>query len=52
MEKIEPVVTAEEFDRIVAPIFLEYFDHSLTKEVEVWSEYFWCIYCFIRLGFK
>lgn len=34
VEKIEPVVTAEEFDRIVTPIFLEYFDHSITKEVE------------------
>ncbi|XP_053406931.1 programmed cell death protein 4-like [Mercenaria mercenaria] len=34
VEKIEPVVTAEEFDRIVAPVLLEYFDHSITKEVE------------------
>lgn len=34
VEKIEPVVTEEEFDRIVTPILLEYFDHSLTKEVE------------------
>jgi hypothetical protein len=35
VEKIEPVVTADEFDRIVTPILLEYFDHSITKEVEV-----------------
>lgn len=34
VEKIEPVVTADEFDRIVTPILLEYFDHSITKEVE------------------
>ncbi|XP_052772397.1 programmed cell death protein 4-like [Mya arenaria] len=34
VEKIEPLVTPEEFDKIVSPIILEYFNHSITKEVE------------------
>ncbi|KAH3864297.1 hypothetical protein DPMN_027313, partial [Dreissena polymorpha] len=34
LEKIEPLVTVEEFDKIVQPIILEYFNHSITKEVE------------------
>jgi len=33
--KIEPLVTEEDFDKIVSPIILEYFNHSITKEVEV-----------------
>ena len=33
--KIDPVVTEEEFDKLVTPILLEYFDHGMTKEVEV-----------------
>ncbi|WAR22172.1 PDCD4-like protein [Mya arenaria] len=32
--KKEPLVTPEEFDKIVSPIILEYFNHSITKEVE------------------
>lgn len=35
VEKIEPLVTEEDFDKIVVPIILEYFNHSITKEVEV-----------------
>ncbi|KAL4231755.1 Programmed cell death protein 4 [Mactra antiquata] len=34
VEKIEPLVSPDEFDKFVTPIILEYFDHSLTKEVE------------------
>lgn len=33
VEKISPLVTPEEFDEIVKPIFLEYFDHGSTQEV-------------------
>ena len=35
VEKISPLVTPEEFDEIVKPIFLEYFDHGSTQEVLV-----------------
>lgn len=33
--KIDPVVTEAEFDKLVSPVLLEYFDHGMTKEVEV-----------------
>lgn len=33
VQKITPLVTPEEFDVIVKPIFLEYFDHGSTQEV-------------------
>jgi len=33
--KIEPVITEAEFDKLVTPVLLEYFDHGMTREVEV-----------------
>lgn len=34
LTQIKPLVTQEEFDKIVSPILMEYFDHGITKEVE------------------
>lgn len=33
VEKTMPLVTPEEFDKIVKPLFLEYYDHGSTQEV-------------------
>ena len=40
VEKIEPLVTPEDFDEIVKPMFLEYFDHGSTQEVVVGLHYY------------
>ena len=48
VEKIEPLVTPEDFDEIVKPMFLEYFDHGSTQEVVVGLYY----YCYVRAILK
>ena len=35
VEKIKPELTQEEFEKVIEPLFLEYFQHGITQDVIV-----------------